>query len=116
MSLLADRAVSVVAELCTTVQMAKVGRALVAEDTGAQVEELAADGATAPEGSAAADNAAVTGGSGGQQAVKPQFFKALAGKGHQEFSSGRQQVSGQAVRPATSEHLVPLAPEQLVMC
>ena len=73
--------------------MAKVGRALLDGDTGDQVEAAASDG-TAPGGgdSAAAANAAVTGGVGGQQAVKPQFFKALAGKGHQEFSSGRQQV------------------------
>ena len=77
-----------------TAQMAKVGRALVTGDTGAQVEEAGPGGAAAPpEDSAAAASAAVTGGTGGQEAVKPQFFKALAGKGHQEFSSGRQQVT-----------------------
>ena len=78
----------------TSRQMAKVGRALLDGDTGDQVESVAANG-TALAGSkdsAAAANAAVTGGVGGQQAVRPQFFKALAGKGHQEFSSGRQQV------------------------
>ena len=73
--------------------MAKVGRALLDGDTGDQVEAVPADNTTAGGGdSAVAANAAVTGGVGGQQAVKPQFFKALAGKGHQEFSSGRQQV------------------------
>ncbi len=75
--------------------MAKVGRALLEGDTGDQVESVATDGTAAGgRDNAAAANAAVTGGVGGQQAVRPQFFKALAGKGHQEFSSGRQQVGG----------------------
>jgi len=80
--------------------MAKIGRALLAGDTGDQVDFIAADGMAPADGgdSAAAANAAVTGGVGGQQAVKPQFFKALAGKGHQEFSSGRQQVGQVAAR------------------
>lgn len=55
-------------------QMAKIGRALV-------------DGAT---GSEAAEGGAAE--AGEPLAVKPQFFKALVGKGHPEFSSPRQQV------------------------
>lgn len=59
-------------------QMGKLGRALVNGVTGNE------------QGSSAADSS----GGGGvvTQAVRPQFFKALVGKGHPEFSSPRQQV------------------------
>lgn len=63
--------------------MAKVGRALVDGATGSE----------APEGAKAESGAAAP-----PLAVKPQFFKALVGKGHPEFSSPRQQVSAHVAR------------------
>lgn len=59
--------------------MAKLGRALVDGVTGNE------QGGSAVE-SSGSGSVVVT------EAVKPQFFKALVGKGHPEFSSPRQQV------------------------
>lgn len=58
--------------------MAKLGRTLV-------------DGVTGNEQAGSAVESSSSG-SVVTQAVKPQFFKALVGKGHPEFSSPRQQV------------------------
>ena len=61
--------------------MTKVGRALCAAKTGGP-ESVKAEA----EGKGAASSAADT------LAVKPTSFKSLVGKGHPEFSTGRQQV------------------------
>ncbi len=92
-------------------QVAKVGVALVTARTGApphgddsstpmdtETTVAAADGTDA-EGAALgrAGAAAAEGGrdkGAERDAVRPASFKALVGKGHPEFSSARQQVSG----------------------
>jgi hypothetical protein len=71
-------------------------------DDGAAASAAAAAGAAAAAAAAGAaggaqDAAALGGGAAGSEmqeanSVRPAAFKALVGKGHPEFSSGRQQV------------------------
>jgi len=68
-------------------------------DIGEEAAVAAADAAAAAEAAGALQDAAHAGGGQAETAaqeansVRPAAFKSLVGKGHPEFSSGRQQVS-----------------------
>ena len=91
------------AELLLAVQMAKLGRAMATGHTGQPPEpESVAPAAptedvlmeAVPENGSAQANGDTKQGTW----VQPQRFKTLVGRGHSEFSTGRQQVSESRAR------------------
>ena len=90
-------------------QMAKVGVALTEGRTGeAPAAEPGADGPADAVGAAAGASPAAAAdvpAKLGALAVKPQAFKTLVGRGHPEFSSNRQQVSGKPDRSVQADSL-----------
>ena len=73
--------------------MTKLGRAMMTAQTGQADECVPSQGEDKRERATKASF------------VKPLAFKSLVGKGHPEFSSGRQQVSQSAVRERLKQRL-----------